>query len=425
MMVFDESVSGRDLAARCREVDLYEPISVHVHVPLCRDLCGFGESQPHIEHFGDRALQYVRALVSEIALHANALQGRGRPASVLFCGGAPNCLDRRGIARVLSAIEAELGLTDDARLAIELDPRFLSAGGAEEFVSLGFARCSLGAQEFDPALLAAADRMRSFDHVAARVGELRAAGVADLSCDVHYGRPGQTVASFADTLDQVVRLGPDGVRVLEWARPQSDFARTRTGRPAKAFGARSRAVAAQAADRRLVEAGYECVGFDHYARRGNPLARAAADGRLRRSLQGFTDDPSSVVLGVGASAISFCRGLFAQNEADADAYVEQAAQGGSPVVRGRRRTRREEIVAAAIEDILCRGEADLGGVLEEAPPSEGLRIRREMGRLETKGVVEWRGDRLSMAAGAKLFARAVAAALDPLLTSEAGIAVAG
>jgi oxygen-independent coproporphyrinogen-3 oxidase len=421
---FDASVRGRDLAQKCRELDLYAPISLYVHLPFCRQLCWYCGCAMRVENHYSRALEYVEALIGEIALLARSLEGRGRTTCVHFGGGTPNYLEEGDIGRILSAIEAQLGLTDDARLAIELDPRLLARGDVERFVALGFGRISLGVQDFDPDVQAAINRRQSYELVEARVSDIRAAGIDDLSFDILYGLPRQTPTGFEETLEKVVALSPDRVCVFGDAPLPERFARRRMTAAADLPDGAARAECAEAADRRLVAAGYRRVGFDHYARPGTALARAAAAGRLRRDFQGFTEAGAAVVLGLGASAVSFIDGLYAQNEKDVGRYVARLKRGLSPVARGRRRTRRDEIVAAAIADLLCRMEADVGPVLNSAGPLEGLRISRALAELESDGVISWQGDRVRLAEGAHALARAVAAVLDPYAASAEQVATA-
>jgi oxygen-independent coproporphyrinogen III oxidase len=421
---FDASVTGDDLAAKCREIDLYAPISLYVHVPFCRQLCWYCGCSMRVENHYSRALDYVDAMIAEIAMHAAALKGRGRPASIHFGGGTPNYLQGEDVARILSAIEAQLGLTDSAHLAIELDPRLLRRRDIELFAGLGFNRFSLGVQDFDPAVQAAINRLHGFDLVEACVSEIRAAGVDDLSFDILYGLPRQTLASFSDTLRKVVALGPDRVSVFGYAHLPSAFPRQRLIDERELPDSAMRAEMAELADRRFTEAGYRRVGFDHYARPGNSLARAAASGRLKRNFQGFADDPSTTILGVGASAISFVDGLYAQNEKNIGAYVEHVKRGESPISRGLMRTRRENIIAAAIGDLLCGMTADVGEVLRAAAPGEALRICAALERFEADGVIIWHGDRISMAEEAFMLARSVAAVLDPYAAPAAEMAMA-
>ena len=169
----------------------------------------------------------------------------------------------------------------------------------------------------------------------------------------------------------------------------------------------------------LTGAGYRRIGFDHYAKPENSLARAAADGRIYRTFQGYSDEPSPVILATGASAISFVDGLYAQNEKNVGAYVARVRRGESPVVRGLERTRRESVVASAIGDLLCGMSADVGGVLKIAAPAEASRLCAALDRFEADGVITWQGDRIRLADDAFLLARTVAAALDPYSAAPA------
>jgi oxygen-independent coproporphyrinogen-3 oxidase len=86
--------------------------------------------------------------------------------------------------------------------------------------------------------------------------------------------------------------------------------------------------------RQLVDAGYQAVGFDHFALPGDDLARAARTGALQRNFQGFTDDPAPVLLGLGASSISEFPDLFVQNEKNAGAYRTLVHDGHLSPARG-------------------------------------------------------------------------------------------
>ncbi|MDZ7627961.1 MAG: oxygen-independent coproporphyrinogen III oxidase [Parvularculaceae bacterium] len=410
---FDASVTGEDLAARFRSVSLYAPISINVHIPFCRQGSWFCGCLKHARKDHSRALDYINALIAEIAMHASALQGRGRPVSVHFGGGTLNYLSSVDIARVLDAIEGQLGLTDDAHLSIELDPRHLRRQDIDAYVALGFDRFSLGVQDFDPDVQMAVNRIQDYDLIEACVAEMRCAGVDDLSFDVLYGLPLQTVRTFESTLDKVIALGPDRVSVSGYAQAPAAFPHQPMISSESLADAALRAELAELADRRFTGAGYRRIGFDHYTRPDNTLACAAASGRLKRNFQGFADDPSPTILAVGASAISFVNGLYAQNEKDLDAYVERVRRGVSPVGCGLLRTQGDSVVAAAIGDLLCELSADVGDVLRVAAPAEALRVCGALDQLEADGVIAWQGDRIQVAEEAFLLARAVAAALDP------------
>ncbi len=421
---FDGSVTEGDLAARLAEIDIYEPVSLYVHVPFCRQLCWYCGCNMRVENFYARARDYVDALRREIALHAAALGGKGRPTSVHFGGGTPNYLHCEELGGILSAIEQEIGLTDSADLAIELDPRLLRQEDVGDLVALGFSRFSLGIQDFDLEVQTAINRLQSFDLIEACVSDIRTAGIDDLSFDILYGLPRQTEAGFARTLDKLTALSPDRVCVYGYAHLPDALPRQRMIDPAALPDEELRGALSAAADDMLIAAGYVRVGFDHYVKPDNALARAAGEGRLKRNFQGFTDDAATTLIGLGASAVSYVEGLYAQNEKSIALYAERLKRGEVPVARGLVRTKREGVVAEAIASLLCRQEADVGPVLRAGSPDDALRTCAALERFEADGVILWRGDGIALAPGAHALSRAVAAALDPYAQAKADVAPA-
>ena len=80
--------------------------------------------------------------------------------------------------------------------------------------------------------------------------------------------------------------------------------------------------------------GYQKIGIDHFARPGDALARAATSGRLHRNFQGYTDDASETLIGLGASSISRFRDGYVQNISDVPSYVRAISAGRLAPSRG-------------------------------------------------------------------------------------------
>ena len=421
---FDGAVTAADFVDRLDEVDLYEALSLYVHIPFCRQLCWYCGCNMRVENYYDRARAYVGALVEEIALCGRVLNGRGSPTTVHFGGGTPNYLLCEDLGAILAAIEREIGLTDSVDLAIELDPRLLRENDADQLAALGFNRFSFGVQDFDPEVQKAINRLQDFDLIEACVSDVRMAGVRDLSFDILYGLPKQTEKSFSATMDQAISLSPDRVSVFGYAHLPELLARQRMIDAPTLPGPSLRADLAALADEKLIGAGYLRIGFDHYAKPDNALAKAAREGRLRRNFQGFTDDAAASLIGFGASAVSFVDGLYAQNEKSIGDYIARVRSGEPPIARGLHRTRREAVVAEAISALLCTMQADIGKVLRCAAPGDAIRICSALESLEADGVIEWRGDTILVVDGAHPLARAVAMAIDPYTQSRAAFAEA-
>jgi oxygen-independent coproporphyrinogen-3 oxidase len=245
-----------------------------------------------------------------------------------------------------------------------------------------------------------------------------------LSFDILYGLPRQSLKSFAETIDKTVSLSPDRVSVFGYAHLPEALPRQRMIDPSALPDDILRGELSALADERLTGAGYLRIGFDHYAKPDSPLAKAAIEGRLKRNFQGFTDDAATTLIGLGASAISFVDGLYAQNEKGIADYLRRVRNGEAPVVRGLQRTKRESVTATAISALLCTMETDISAVLRGSAPGDAIRICSSLERLEADGVIEWRGDAIAVADGAHALARVVAMAIDPYAQPQRELAAA-
>jgi oxygen-independent coproporphyrinogen-3 oxidase len=410
---FDEQATAADYQKRLSEVGLYEPLSLYLHIPFCKQMCWYCGCNMRVENDYARALRYVRALNTEIQLVGRHLAGAGRPLSVHFGGGTPNFLRITEIGDILGAIELALGLTDSTRLAIELDPRLVADGDIARLAALGFNRMSLGVQDFDAGVQTAINRVQSFDMIESAVGEMRWVGVNDISFDILYGLPKQTRLTFTETMAKSIALSPDRVAVFGYAHLPSALPRQRLLDETLLPPEELRADLAGLADYMLVAAGYRRVGFDHYAKPDNLLARADLEGRLRRNFQGFTDDLADTTLGFGASAISYVGGLYAQNAKTLGDYYRRIDRQELATARGLILTPREITIGRTIREILCRSEADIAALLSSLSPQEANGVCARLDALEADGVISWSGDVVILAPEARPLSRVVAMALDP------------
>jgi oxygen-independent coproporphyrinogen-3 oxidase len=189
--------------------DALPPRSLYVHVPFCAHRCGYCDfvttsRSPELHE------RYVAALERELAMRA----GDVPPFETVFIGGGtPTLLEPESLERLLALVRG--AARDDAEITIECNPETVDAALARRLVEGGVNRVSLGAQSFDPVVLATLERRASPDVVRAAVATLRAAGVARLSLDLIWGVPGQTLESVARDLDAALALEPDHMSAYE------------------------------------------------------------------------------------------------------------------------------------------------------------------------------------------------------------------
>lgn len=174
---------------------------------------------------------------------------------------------------------------------------------------------SLGTQDFQSCVQQAVRRIQPFPLVASVVEALRRSGIMAINFDLMYGLPYQTADSVATTAAQAVTLCPERFAVFGYAHVPW-IKRHQNLLPVEALPAAcDRYDQQQAIAGVLEDSGYEAIGLDHFSRPDDRLCIAAANGRLRCNFQGQTDDSASVLLGLGASAISMFPDVYVQNTA--------------------------------------------------------------------------------------------------------------
>ncbi len=126
-----------------------------------------------------------------------------------------------------------------------------------------------------------------------------------------------------------------------------------------------------------------------------------------RNFQGFTEDPADRLIGLGATAISGFPEVILQNEKNVGRYRMRLSQDRLPAMLGIRRTRSDRERARIIEDILCRGEADLTGLATIDALTQNLLpfFKRDLAAID--------GRVLSLSPDALPYARTIAALFDP------------
>ena len=256
---------------------------LYVHVPFCAHRCGYCDfvttaAQPELH---DR---YVAALASELTIRG--LDGQTF-ATIFIGGGTPTLLQPSALLTLLDTLHQRLA--DGGELTIECNPETVTPQLAALLVEGGVNRVSLGAQSFNAEMLEVLERRATPETVRSAVSMLRAAGVSNLSLDVIWGVPGQTIDMLRSDLRSLIEIGPDHCSAYELEfKPGT--------RLTHAFESRETAVGDASDDF------YECVidtmteaGFAWYE-----TANFARPGRECRHNLGYWTQADYAGIGVGA-----------------------------------------------------------------------------------------------------------------------------
>ncbi len=350
-----------DLMAACRDS---AAVSVYLHIPYCDRLCWFCGCHTKQTKRYEPVRAYVDTLVREIEVFGEKAGARPTLTALHLGGGSPSLLKSDDMARIGDVIRSVFDVRTDAEIAVEIDPSDVAEDTLDGLEALGLTRASIGVQDFDADVQAAINRPQSFESTASVADALRHRMNCTLNIDALYGLPRQTSARLVRTIEQVIELQPERVALFGYAHVPWAKTHQRMIADSDLPGRYERLKQADIAARLLVEAGYETIGFDHFALPGDSLAVAARDGHLQRNFQGYTADTAPVLVGFGASAISKYPGGYIQNIVPTNNYRAAVENGETTACKGYALSADDRMRAYAIERLLCDFRLDFSALAD-------------------------------------------------------------
>lgn len=393
-----------------------ERLSVYLHVPFCDQLCWYCGCNTKATRQYVPVKRYVDYLLLEIDLVCEALKGKKRIGDhIHFGGGSPSILSPEDILRVGEGLRKLVSFSPDLEFAVEVDPRSISEERIAAFAEAGMNRVSVGVQDFSPAVQRAINREQSLEMTREVIEGFRHHGVGSVNIDLVYGLPYQTLESVARTIDQVVELAPDRVALFGYAHLPQRLTHQRLINEEALPDMEERFAQANRAAHKLVQAGYERIGFDHFARPGDRLSC----GEVRRNFQGYTSDGTETLIALGASAIGRLSQGYVQNSAAVGEYQRLIGLGDFATKRGHAMSQEDIVRSMVIERLMCSfhfPERELkeryGGAAEEVVEEARMLLESEGdGLLERDS----EGDGFRVTEKGRLFVRSIASVFDRYL----------
>lgn len=187
-------------------------LAFYIHIPYCVKRCGYCDFNTYtpaelqiksslevISH------DYIDLVIQEIE-RSKTVSGSTYVPSIFFGGGTPTLMTPHDLGRVISAIKERYTLTGDCEITIEANPDTVSLESLKELRGLGFNRISFGMQSAVPHVLAVLDRTHNPENVAKSVLAAREAGFDEISVDLIYGTPGESIADWESSIDTALAL---------------------------------------------------------------------------------------------------------------------------------------------------------------------------------------------------------------------------
>ncbi|HIP70984.1 MAG TPA: radical SAM family heme chaperone HemW [Anaerolineae bacterium] len=180
-------------------------LSLYLHIPFCRHRCSYCDFNTYTS-LGDLQEAYAAALAVEIEQVAG--EARRPVHTIFFGGGTPSLMPPSAIARILQAVRDGFAVSPDAEITMEANPGTVDEAYLTAVHTAGVNRLSFGVQSAIPAELQLLEREHDFPTVIEAVEMARAAGLENFNLDLIYGLPGQTLASWEESLRAALALDP-------------------------------------------------------------------------------------------------------------------------------------------------------------------------------------------------------------------------
>ena len=184
-----------------------EKLGVYVHIPFCRSKCDYCDFYS-LAGREDRMDDYLKALIAHMKETGPLTRG-SQVDTVYFGGGTPSYFGEKRLRELLRTIAKRFDLAKDAEITVECNPDSVNLKMLQTLRKAGANRISLGVQSAHPCELSNLHRPHDFEQVKEAVKAIRAAKFKNLSLDLIYGLPGQDMAGWQDTVEQVLALEPE------------------------------------------------------------------------------------------------------------------------------------------------------------------------------------------------------------------------
>ncbi len=287
---------------------------VYVHIPFCASRCSYCDffSTLRLDEMGH---DYVEALIAEARLRKAELNGK--PVKTLYMGGGtPSQLPLPLLARLIDGLKATLDLKAVEEFTLEANPDDVTPEWCAAVRALGVNRVSMGVQSFQDAVLRLVGRRHTARQAIDAVASLRHAGIDNISIDLIYGLPGQTLETWAESVRQAVDL-----------RPQHISAYGLTYEPGtRLWQQRECGEVVEASEDqyldmyRILVGLLQVAGYEHYE-----ISNFALPGyRSRHNSSYWNETP---YLGLGAAAHSYDGTMRRSNPADLCGYIRRITSG--------------------------------------------------------------------------------------------------
>ena len=282
-------------------------LGIYLHIPFCVKKCGYCDFCSFPDKSGEYMSAYVRELCRRIEAESAAAKGY-EVDTVYFGGGTPSLLEVAELEKIIDSLKRSFDIDTDAEITLECNPATADRKYFEDIRKLGVKRLSIGLQSAVDAELALLGRAHDCKDFEKCFSDARAAGFDNVSADLMYGIPDQTLDSFEYSLDFLISLSPEHISAYGLTLEEG----TRFWRQRETLCLADDDAQAQMyclCSKKLADAGYEKYEISNFSKKG------------RRSRHNLRYWQGREYLGFGVAAYSYFGGRRYGNSRDIGAFI--------------------------------------------------------------------------------------------------------
>ncbi len=292
---------------------------IYVHIPFCKSrcvYCGF-YSTTGKTNLQDR---YTKAIIEELRLRAYYINNV-RVHTIYIGGGTPSCMRTNLLTNIVNAINTGLNVQKEniEEFTIECNPDDVTEEFAKAIVGMGVNRVSLGVQSFSDERLRFLRRRHNAAQPVSAIQTLRRHGIRNISIDLMFGFPNETMAEWEEDIKKATELGVEHISAysLMYEEGTPLYRMLMEGKVKECDEALSKEMY-EVLIEMLDKAGYEHYEISNFAKKGY---------RSKHNSSYWND---SIYLGLGAAAHSYDRNSRQWNISDIEKYIEAIENGEIP-----------------------------------------------------------------------------------------------
>ena len=360
-----------------------EPIGLYLHIPYCLHKCGYCDFNSH--NIDEAEMEsYVQALLLEMKHAAKGSKDRWVD-TIFFGGGTPTTLPFADLARILEACRQQFQVDPQAEITCEANPATIPQTDLAQLREVGFNRLSIGVQSFDPDELKRLERVHSVNEVYLTVERARKAGFDNLSLDLMFGLPGQSIERWRDNLNQALGLEPDHLSAYNLTiEPGTVFHKQQAQGQLKMPPDDFQRELFEITINTLTSAGYEHYEISNYAK---------PEKQCRHNLIYWTNGE---YLGLGAGASSALKGKRFKNVNLPARYITQINESETAVESRETPDRRQRMGETVMLGLRLREGLNLVTFEQQFGMSFHEAFGDTVTRLEKMELMELRNDRAAL-----------------------------